>query len=183
MKSWQGRPQLPGVKSSSRKSRCFAHVKCELGKEGSVLEALWRSRNETVKSDSSSYQSRCSFYFLHDSFNELKHVITEKQFPPFFFSFLHFPFSDLVSFQCFAGIQNFSCLMLTSLELDIFCHLINPYFSFSFLGSLTSYFPLGSQVRITPSWFNCKINLCIPSLDVKILSAVLNYSIIFTIPA
>lgn len=46
-----------------------------------------------------------------------------------------------------------------------------------FLGSLTFYFPLSSQVRITPSWFNHKKkNHCI-YFSTKILSAVLNFFI------
>ena len=67
MKSWRGRPRLPGVKGFTSNSRCCAYVECKSGKEGRDLEALWRSRSETGKSNSSSYQSRCSFYFLHDS--------------------------------------------------------------------------------------------------------------------
>lgn len=55
------------MKSLSRNSRCFAYVECKSKKEEHVLEALWRSSNETGKGDSDDYQSRSSFYFLCDS--------------------------------------------------------------------------------------------------------------------
>lgn len=65
--SWQRRPQFSVIKSFSRNSRCFAYVECKSEKEDHVLEALWRSSNETRTGDSDGYQSRSSFYFLCDS--------------------------------------------------------------------------------------------------------------------
>lgn len=42
-------------------------MECKSKKEEHVLEALWRSSNETGKGDTDKYQSRSSLYFLYDS--------------------------------------------------------------------------------------------------------------------